>query len=267
VVVVTVCATVLVVAADRAWAQATPPADPFDYVVFGLEAVSIGARAKVSGPLGANDGEVRVRRRSKIDALIAADTIRLARRTRAEVVFCSLVIGGGTDGCLAFDAPLVPTTALGVVQATPGPGDVTVPRRGQRAPIAAGDYRRLRVGRGSVLTLAGGTYAAESITLDRGASLRCAAPCRVGVRQALRLGSKATIGPSDGATASDIRIDVQGASVKRGVRSGGGVQVQGTIYAPTAAMRFGRKLRLEGHLVGQSVQIGSRARLAPAAAP
>jgi hypothetical protein len=39
--------------------------------------------------------------------------------------------------------------------------------------------------------------------------------------------------------------------------------VQGTLYAPTSRLRLGRTLRLEGHLVGRSVQIGARARLAP----
>jgi hypothetical protein len=262
-VVVMMLATVVAGAPERSVAQSEPPADPFEYVVFGLETVSLGARSNVGGPLGANDGEVRVRRRSTIDGVVAADTIRLGRRTRAETVFCTLVIGGGTDGCLPLDTPLVPATALGVVQATPGPGDVDVPRRGQRAPLPEGIYRRLRVGRGSTLTLAGGTYAAESITLGRGASLRCAAPCRVGVRQGVRLGAKASIGPSDGAAASDVRLDVQGEAVKIGVRGGARASVLGTLYAPTSRMRFGRKLNLEGHLVGRSVQIGARARLAP----
>jgi len=263
-VVVVILATALAGAPGRGAAQSEPPADPFEYVVFGLETVSLGARSKIGGPLGANDGEVRVRRRSTIDGIIAADTIRLARRTRVETVYCTLVIGGGTDGCLPFDAPLVPATALGVVQATPGPGDVDVPRRGQRAPLPAGAYRRLRVDRGSVLTLAGGTYTAESITLGRGAALRCAAACRVGVRRTVRLGAKASVGPSDGAAASDVRLDVQGEAVKLGVRGGAGASVLGTLYAPTSRMRFGRKLNLEGHLVARNVQIAARARLAPA---
>jgi hypothetical protein len=262
-----VLAAAMAGASGMARAQSVPPANPFDYVVFGLETVTIGTRAKVSGPLGANDGEVRIRRRSNVDGLIAADTIRLARRTQAGVMFCSLVIGGGPDGCLPLSAPLVPAATLGVVQATPGPGDIDVPRRGQRAPLPPGEYRRIKIGRGSMLTLAGGSYAAESITLARGASLRCAALCRVRVRKALRLGAKSSVVPSDGATPDDIRIDVQGESVKVSVRGGAKATVQGIIYAPTSRIRFGRKLGLNGHLVGRSVQVGTKARLAPASAP
>jgi hypothetical protein len=182
-------------------------------------------------------------------------------------MLCSLVIGGGPDGCLPLSAPLVPAATLGVVQATPGPGDIDVPRRGQRAPLPPGEYRRIKIGRGSMLTLAGGSYAAESITLARGASLRCAALCRVRVRKALRLGAKSSVVPSDGATPDDIRIDVQGESTKTSVRGGANVTVQGIIYAPTSRIRFGRKLGLNGHLVGRSVQVGTKARLAPASAP
>jgi len=266
-VVVTMLVSVLASAPGAVRAQLAPPGDPLAYVVFGLEVVSLGARATVGGALGANDGEVRVRRRTRVDGVVAADTIRLGRAATVDAVFCTLVIGGRTDGCLALAGPPVPATALGVVQATPGPGDVSVPRRAQRVPLPAGVYRRLRVGRGSVLTLAGGDYAVESIRLGRDAALRCAAPCRVGVRRALRLGTRAGIEAAEGVAAAGVRLDVQGDAVATGVRAGARARVQGIVYAPTSRLRFGRGLLLEGHLVGRRVEIGARARLAPAASP
>ena len=257
--------------AHRAESQpaTAPPSDPFEYVVFGLEQVTIGPRGQADGPIGVNDGAVRLRQGTTVTSTVAADTIRLARRTTAEALFCTIVVSRSDRSCTVFDVPLVPASALGVVQVSTGPGDVTVPRRGSRVPLPPGEYRRIRVGAGSTLTLEGGDYTAESIRLARGATLACVAACRIAVRRELHLGRAARIGPAAGSepTGVSVRIAVQGENARIALRMGPGVTVTGTLYAPTAHARAGSHLRLDGQVIARTVRIGGRARLALPPAP
>jgi len=245
--------------ASGARAQEVPPDDPLSYAVFAGAEARLGKHVRVYGRIGSND-TVRLGRKDRVDGLVAAPTIDLGRRTKTGALFCLLVIGGG-DPCLPVTAPVVPPGSLGVGLVLPGTEDVDVPRRAHRAPLEAGAYRDLRLGRGSELLLLGGDYLFDRVALSRGATLACAAACRVAIRRTLRLGSRATVEGFAGVAETDIRFDVSGQKARTGVRLAARAAFAGILWAPATTVRLARKVKVAGSVQGAELRIGARTRI------
>jgi hypothetical protein len=240
-------------------AQEIPPADPLSYAVFAGAEARLGKHVRVYGRVGSND-MVRLGHKDRIDGLVAAPTIDLGRRAKTGALFCLLVLGGDTP-CLPVTAPVVPPGSLGVGLVLPGTEDVDVPRGAHRAPLEAGAYRNLQLGRGSDLLLLGGDYLFDRVVLSRGATLTCAAGCRVAIRRTLRLGTHATIEGFAGLSETDIRFDVSGQKARTGVRLATRATVAGILWAPATTVQLGRKARVAGSVQGAELRIGARARI------
>lgn len=241
-------------------AQTAAPDDPLEYGIFGLESVTVGRKGRVLGAVGVNDGTAKLARRAHVEGVVAADIIRLGRGAQVGGLTCTLVVGG--DGiCEPHSGTLVPQSALAVVQVTAGLSDIVVPPHSRRVPLRADSYRRIRVGRGSTLQLEGGEYDIRSMELASRATISCVAPCRLSIARQLRLGRRATITGADGADPTIVRIDVQGERTRTGIRLGAGARVTGTLYAPTADARIGRRAQLSGPVVARTVRTGSRIRV------
>lgn len=240
--------------------QGIAPEHPLDYGLFALDQLRIGRGAKVTGSVGVNDGEARIGRGSAIDGVVAADVIRLGRRVRAQGIACTLVVGG-KDACVPLAGPLVPQSALELVRVDPGVGDVVVPRRSRRVALSPGAYRRVRIGRGSSLTLAGGEYEIASLAIGSRATLACAAPCRIRVDRKVVVGRRGAIESPDPADPAALRIDVEGRRTRTALRIGSRATVAGTLYGATADARLGRRVRVTGTVVAGSLRAGSRLRV------
>jgi hypothetical protein len=240
-------------------AQEIPPADPLSYAVFAGAEARLGKHVRVYGRVGSND-TVRIGRKDRIDGLVASPTIDLGRRSKTGALFCLLVIGGDAP-CLPVTAPVVPPGSLGVGLVLPGTEDVDVPRRAHRAPLEAGAYRDLQLGRGSDLLLLGGDYLFDRVALSHGATVTCAAACRVAIRRTLRLGTRAAVAGFAGLTEADIRFDVSGQKTRTGVRLARRASFGGILWAPATTVRLGRKVRVAGSVQGAELRIGARARI------
>jgi hypothetical protein len=250
---------VVVGAASGARAQVTPPADPLAYAIFAGSKARLGQRARVYGRIGSND-TVRIGRKNRIDGLVAAPTIDLGRGAKTGALFCVLVIGG-KNPCLPVTSPIVSPGSLGVGLVIPGSEDIDVPRRAHRAPLDAGAYRNLTLGRGSELLLLGGDYLFDRVSLSRRATLRCATPCRVAIRRTLRLGSRAVVEGVAGIAETAIRFDVTGQGARYGVRLGTRATFGGIVWAPATRVQIGRRVKVAASVQGAEVRVGTRARI------
>src|SRR5207245_1455339 len=120
---------------------------------------------------------------------------RFVIRARGGRVVGGPVVGGGIlPACRAFTAPLVDPALLAPVAVTPGTTDLRVRRRTLTAPMPAASYGRVVVGKGSLLQLAGGSYAARSIRVAPSGRLVCADACRIGVLERVVLAPRAELG-------------------------------------------------------------------------
>jgi cytoskeletal protein CcmA (bactofilin family) len=240
-------------------AAAAPPTDVRAYAAFGIDRVTIGAKARVTGDVGCLFEELSLGQGTRVTGAAAAPTIRLRRHARVTGdVFCAALVGT-SDSCQPLPNPFIdgPT----IVLAQPGVLDVSTPPRATAdAPLPAGAYGRLTLGAASHLTLAGGGYQFESIELKSRARLVCAAACEVTVRGAVVLGQATRLGAADGVAAPVVlRIAASGTSTALDARSR--AIVGATVYAPNGDVRLGASTRLTGGLVGHRVTIGPRARV------
>jgi hypothetical protein len=245
--------------ASSAGAQEIPPGDPLSYAVFAGAEARLGTRVKVYGPVGSND-TVRLGRRNRVEGIVASPTIDLARRAKTGVLFCLLVVGGDQP-CLPVTTPVVSPGSLGVGLVLPGRDNVELPRNAHRAPLEAGAYKNLHLGRGSELVLLGGDYLFDRVSLSRRASLRCAAPCRVAVRRTLRLGKRASIERLAGIDPTGLRFDVSGQGSRLGVRLATRASFGGILWAPATKVQLAKRVHVDGSVQGAQVRIGSRTQI------
>lgn len=246
-------------------AQEVPPGEPLAYAVFAGSSARFGRDVRVLGAVGSND-TLTIGRKNRIAGLVASPTIELGRGVEAGPLFCVLVVGGERS-CLPVTSPVVSPGSLGVGLVLPGDEDVEVPRRASRAPLAAGAYRNLEIGRGSDLLLVGGDYLFDRVTLGRKASLRCATACRVAIRKTLRIGSRAAVEGLAGVSETQIRLDVTGHRSRTGARLGKRATLAGILWAPTTKVRLGRRVKVAGSVQGAEIRIGSHARIGTAVEP
>lgn len=231
------------------------------WVVLGLEDVSLGAGVRVeAGDVVANVGTARLGPRAQVAGAVAADVIRLGRGADAGSLFCRLLVGGESFPCAPLSLPVVDASQLGLVQVLPGAAEVRVPRRARATPLSAGAWGRVAVGARGRLVLAGGDYAVRSIVLAPHASLLCAAPCRIGVQEGVRVGGRAVLGAAAPLEAGAVTVEIEG-------RAGGGfrahphARVSALVYAPESRVTLGQMGVFQGTFVGRVVDVGPRARI------
>jgi hypothetical protein len=157
--------------------------------------------------------------------------------------------------------PIVAPELLVPIAVEPGSSDLVVPPRMGSAPVAAGSFGAVVVGKGSLLQLAGGAYQVRSIRLARSARLVCLAECRVGVLESVRLGAAAQLGAAQGLSPTRVRFDVGTAAVGVAFRAGPRAIVAATVFAPTGTVVLGPRGDYRGAFVGRSVTLRPRSRV------
>jgi hypothetical protein len=254
-------ATLLMLSASAGLAQQPPELS--DYGVLGLESVLLkpGARA-VSGAVGAVDGTVTLKHDARVAGTAVGGTLEIGRDARVGRTFCGIVIGvPPLPACIAPPNPVVDPALLPLVGVTPGGTDLVVPTRTGVAPVAPGVFDEVRVGKGSVLTLSGGEYAARSIKLAAGAQLLCNEACHIGVAETVKLGPRAELGARGGLSPQSVRIDVAGGTNPPAFKGKPRSAVTGTIYAPAGSVRLGKLGSYRGAFVGRDVVVGPGAQV------
>ena len=242
-------------------AQLLPPPDLSDYAILGLDNVTVRRESRVlSGAVGAVGGTVRLGREARVSNVLAGPTVLLGPSTRTGTLFCHIVGGPPTlPVCNAFIDPLVDPALLMPVPVEPGTDDLRLPPHRGTAPVLAGSFADIRVGRGSVLQLYGGTYTARSLRLGPKARVICTTDCRIGVLEKVRLRPGAELGASVPIRANTVRIDVAWAGPLPAFVARPGSNVAATIFAPAGDIVLGPLGSYRGAFIGRNVLIGPQA--------
>jgi hypothetical protein len=242
-------------------AQVPAPPALADYAVLGVDGVTIRHDSRVlSGAVGAVNGMVRLGRGARVSNAVAGPMVRLRSKTRTGRLFCHLVSGPPVlPSCNAFTDPLVDPALLAPVPVVPGTEDLFIAAHTGTAPIPPGSFRDVRVGAGSVLQLAGGTYTARSLRIGRRARVTCAAACRISVLASIRLRSGATLGAASAQQAGSARVDITGGEPGPVFLAGPRANVSATIFAPAGDVALGRLGAYRGAFVGRTVTVAPEA--------
>jgi hypothetical protein len=244
-------------------AAAQQPPALSDYSVLGLESVTLKRTARiVSGAVGAVDGTVTLRRDARVAGTVVAGTVEIGRDSRVGRTFCGIVIGRPPlPTCIAPPNPIVDPALLPVVAVVPGSSNLIVPTHTGIAPVPPGSFDEVVVGRGSVLTLSGGSYAMRTIRVAADGQLLCDEACHLGVLESITLGPRAELGARGGLGPQNVRIDVAGGDRPLAFRGRPRSAVTGTIYAPAGVVRLGRLGSYRGAFVGTDVIVGGGAQV------
>ena len=247
-----------------------------EYAVLGQERTMLRVGARVaSGAAGTAAGTLVLGNNVQVNGSVAADIVRLGAEADAGRFFCRFVIlsrGGGVVGgpvvgggslpaCRAFTPPLVDPTLLAPVAVVPGATDLRVPAHTGTAPMPAASYRDIVVGRGALLQLAGGSYAARSIRVAPTGRLVCVDTCRIGVLERVVLAPRAELGAGAPLRANRVRVDVTASTVRRAFRAGARAATAATIFAPSATLVLGARGSYRGAFIGRTVIVGPGATL------
>jgi hypothetical protein len=250
-----------VLAPGPLWAQtATPPALS-GYVVLGVDGVTIRSASRVlSGAVGSIGGTVRLGPGARVTNVVAGPTVQLGPATRTGTLFCHFVSGPPSlPTCNAFSDPLIDPALLAPVPVVPGSTDLRLPPHFGTAPMPAGSFRDVRVGAGSVLQLFGGTYAARSLRIGRGARVACNTDCRIGVLGPVRLRRGAELGAAAALRANTARVDIAASGPLPAFVARPRANVSATVFAPAGDIVLGPLGSYRGAFVGRTVAIGPSA--------
>ncbi len=248
----------------RLYAQTAVPPGLSQYVLLGLEGVTLRAGAQViAGAIGTVNGAARLGRSVRVTNAVAGPMVRLGRATRTGRLFCHFVTGPALlPVCNAFTDPLVDPALLPPVTVAPGLADLGVPPRTGTSPVPEGSFRDVRVGAGSVLQLSGGSYSMRSLRIGRRARVVCNSACRIGVLESVRLRRGAELGASVRASANLVRIDIAAAELSRpAFVARTRATLSATIFAPDGDVVLGPLGDFRGAVVGHTIVVGPRATL------
>jgi len=143
----------------------------------------------------------------------------------------------------------------------PGATDLRVPGRTGSAPMPAASYRDVVVGRGALLQLAGGNYAARSIRVAPTGRLVCIDTCRIGVLERVVLAPRAELGAGAPLRANRVRVDVAASTGRRAFRAGARAATAATIFAPSGTLVLGPRGSYRGAFIGRTITVGPSATL------
>ncbi|MCC6669411.1 MAG: hypothetical protein IT375_37080, partial [Polyangiaceae bacterium] len=216
--------------------------------------VVVGAGATLSGSARAN--RVRVRLGGTVDGDVLTNAL-----TNLGTVTGSVITPLALP--LPLSVPELPAIA-------PGTADVTLAPR-QDLTLTAGAHRNVTLGLGTqsdptVLTLAGGVYHFESVSLAGWSVLQCAAPCEVRIATRLHAGLASTLGPAPGAglAPADVQVHVAGingttgalGAVPKAAVFGLASTLAARVHTPNGTLWVQAGSAVTGTLVARDLQLG-----------
>jgi hypothetical protein len=181
--------------------------------------------------------------------------------------YYNTLVNAGTIAGSQFTPLALPVFATLPIQAVRNSGteDVVVPNFGS-VNLDEGDYRNLTLGRGATVRFNGGGYAFASITADRDAQLRFAAPSDVVVNGRISLGRDTTVGPATGSgiTAASIRIQANGINGSDGallsspssIDIGNTAHIFANVQAANGSIVFGSGADADGAFFARDIKVG-----------
>ena len=255
-------AVVLLAAASQAAAVDAPSTVLGDYAIFGVREVTLRSRVKVlSGDVGCNapDGAVTLISRANVSAAVAGNEIRMGQKTSAGALFCTLLkqegVKGGATSCVATTPPLLDSSALPIVQVSPGTEDRRLGKGEALDPLAPGAYNIIKIANGAKLVRARGDYSVRSIELRKGAQLLCSAAGHISVLERVRVGEGSELGPVPPLDATGVRLDIKGEGQFPAFRALKRSTVAANVYAPGDNVWLGQNGNYTGAFVGDEVLV------------
>ena len=248
-------------------ARAEPPTDASAYALLAIERATVGAKARVQGDAGSVSEALSLGNGTRITGAVAAPSVTLGKNARVAGGFFCITLEGATDGCMPFPNPLVATPTI-VLVGPPSNTDVSAARKTKgTTPLAAGTYGALTIEKAAEMSLAGGTYQFESITLAARAKLLCRAACVVTVRGRVTIGQATQLGAGDGVAPGDVVLRIAAQDESTAFEAKSRARLRASVYAPSGEVTIGSAAKITGGLVGSRVTVGSRARLQGPANP
>ncbi|KAF0198460.1 MAG: hypothetical protein FD167_5801, partial [bacterium] len=137
--------------------------------------------------------------------------------------------------------------------------------------LDSGNYRDIRLKAGTtfnptILRLNGGVYNLANLDIGLKSRVECLSNCEIRIKQKLKLGSNAFIGPASNTTlkAKDVLIFVEGINGNSGnlgatpkaVEIGKNNVIRATIYVPNGTLLIKKSSEVNGTFIGKDVQIG-----------
>jgi hypothetical protein len=253
----------------------SPSNDVGDYAVLGLESVWMQQRSELhGGHVGVQSADAG----AKVSighwvtfhdpaSAIAGDTVRLSSGADVSDAYYNALrtSPGATYRQLHTPVSLPVVSNLPILpEIAPGSTDYEVPW-GDSLELSAGAYGDVRLKGRSVLTLTGGVYHLDDLSVDYKSQVQVTAPTEIRIAGRLRLGYKALIGPANGSglDAADLIVYVAGddgrpCSVSRAVVVGQKGVVTVSLYAPNGTLLLGPEVQARGAFIGRDVVVGHK---------
>lgn len=228
-----------------------------------------------TGPVLADNAEFTMGADAKLFGNALGDTVVLRERAKIHgtAQYNGVTLGTGAailgGGSSPLALPLAPLPALPAI--TPGSAPITVAGR-QTLVRAAGQYGVVTLSNGipatpTRLTLTGGVYHFQSLTVNNDARVECTNPCEVRVAGRVRVGQRSFLGSKPGIAGlgpGNTQVLVAGSNGAAGPWGEPGAVVvdhdstlDAYLLAPNGTTRLGHRVRFRGKIATRDAVVGS----------
>lgn len=245
-------------AAEQAAINAQIPPD-LNLVLNAKTSVTINPFTQINGDVASSGAAGSVLfdvSSSQFSRNVLANTVKVRVGAQVGHIFGNdvTVEGSRQELSLGLDPATLPQVPAATA-AVPGTANVSV-APSQAKQLCAGQYNAISLGANATLSLNGGIYQLNRLTLAEGARLELSEPVVILVAGNLLTGTGSFIGSSNVTvnpmTAADIRIEVAGTAT-----IGENNSVRAHLLVPNSRLTTGRNTRLDGAVWAKTINIGS----------
>jgi hypothetical protein len=227
------------------------------------------------GPVLSSNAELTLNVSSILTGSVKADSLVLKSSSKitGDATYNSLSNAGTIQGIASSPLALPLSIVVPALPAiTPGSTDVTLVAS-QSTTLAAGSYDDILLNSGNSniatkLTLSGGLYQFDTVTLQNDARIECAAACEIRVNGRASVGQRSFIGPKvvAGVGPGNVQLLVKGTNGASGplgtppaVLLDHDSQLQAYALVPNGTLRLGHRVKLRGKFVARDALVGADA--------
>jgi cytoskeletal protein CcmA (bactofilin family) len=228
------------------------------FAVIGLEGVSLGEAAVVTGDIASN--ATVAMKLAKVVGDVSCNVLSLREAALVDGdVHCNIVNLGSKARITGIQGPSTPPIVgiLPPVQSTPGVTSVIVPKLGARR-LPPGNFLSIVTGEAAEIRFVGGQYNVGELRLAKGTRLIFEGESTINVANRLDVGGDVVLAGAGGLPSNAIRVNYGGVA-----DAVFGRQVEGalTLVAPNALIRLGEAGVYSGRIWGKSIQVGKRVQI------